>query len=366
MDARPLLLSVFDGVLDGLRGVLCGLLGLAGGVFRRSSGVLCGLLSRIDGVLAGALGVLDHLLGGLFGVRHVVSTAAAGRQRGSDNRGCHPLTHQHAAPLRSVMGCLIPMHAPLYRRDGDVFIATEYTAGPWSAAHQHAGPPSALLANAAEKVAGIQPGQIVRLAYDILGPVPVGPLTVRAEVKRPGRSVELIESVLEHEGRPVMRAGVWRIRDSQPVQAETPEPPGSPEVGRLGDRGWWPRPEDGYVDALDWRFIEGDFAEPGPATVWSRVHGDLIEGEPIAPLERLLVMADAASGISAVLDWSKWLFINVDLGIHLERPPEGEWMAMAAHTQLGTRGAALCTSQLYDRTGRVGVSTQSLMVAPRG
>jgi acyl-CoA thioesterase len=91
----------------------------------------------------------------------------------------------------------------------------------------------------------------------------------------------------------------------------------------------------------------------------------LIAGEDITPLERLLVMADAASGVSAVLDWDRWMFINVDLGVHLERPPQGEWMAMAASTQMGDQGAALCTSRLYDERGRVGVSTQSLLVGPR-
>jgi hypothetical protein len=96
------------------------------------------------------------------------------------------------------------------------------------------------------------------------------------------------------------------------------------------------------------------------------VRGPLIEGEEISPLERLLVMADAASGVSAVLDWDRWLFINVDLGIHLERPPQGEWMAMAAVTRLGDQGAALAQSDLYDSRGRVGASTQSLLVSPRG
>ena len=91
----------------------------------------------------------------------------------------------------------------------------------------------------------------------------------------------------------------------------------------------------------------------------------LVAGEETAPLERLLTMADAASGVSAALDWERWLFINVDLGINLERPPEGEWMAMEAQTRFGPHGAGLCTSVLSDRGGRVGVSTQSLLVAPR-
>ena len=91
-----------------------------------------------------------------------------------------------------------------------------------------------------------------------------------------------------------------------------------------------------------------------------------VEGEPASPLERMLVMADAASGVSHVLDWAAWMFINVDLGIHLERLPEGEWMAMNAVTRVGPAGAGLCTSVLSDQRGRVGVSTQTLRVAKQG
>jgi len=53
----------------------------------------------------------------------------------------------------------------------------------------------------------------------------------------------------------------------------------------------------------------------------------------------------------------------IGLGIHLERPPEGEWMAMDAVTRVGPAGAGLCTSVLSDERGRVGVSTQTLRVA---
>lgn len=105
--------------------------------------------------------------------------------------------------------------------------------------------------------------------------------------------------------------------------------------------------------------------EPGPATAWTRLLAAPVDGEPVTPVERLLVMADAASGISATLDWKRWLFINVDLGIHLERAPEGERMAMAARTRPGPAGAGLCQGTLYDRRGRIGLSTQSLLVASR-
>jgi hypothetical protein len=155
------------------------------------------------------------------------------------------------------------------------------------------------------------------------------------------------------------------MRAEESASSEPAPPPPGPETGGPGDFSFWGDYE-GYLDALEWRFLEGGFTEPGACTVWTRVRGDLLEGSPITPLERLLVMADAASGVSAVLDWDSWMFINVDLGVHLERPPEGEWMAMSAVTRLGDRGAALCQSELFDSRGRVGASTQSLLVAPRG
>ena len=50
-----------------------------------------------------------------------------------------------------------------YVTDGDDFVATAHTRGPWSPKHQHGGPPSALLARAIEAQA---PGFVVaRINY---------------------------------------------------------------------------------------------------------------------------------------------------------------------------------------------------------
>src|SRR3712207_9572225 len=68
-----------------------------------------------------------------------------------------------------------------------------------------------------------------------------------------------------------------------------------------------------YHRALDWRFVHGPFNAPGPAAAWTRALCTLVEGEPMTPLQHLLVMTDAASGISAVLDRQRATFANVDL-----------------------------------------------------
>ena len=87
-------------------------------------------------------------------------------------------------------------------------------AGPWSSAMQHGGPPSALLVRQAELEAGRTRDDLAayRVAVEFLGPVPVGPVEVRARVVRTGRSVVLVESELGAGGRTCLQARTWLVR----------------------------------------------------------------------------------------------------------------------------------------------------------
>ncbi|WNV75457.1 thioesterase family protein [Geodermatophilus sp. DSM 44513] len=255
----------------------------------------------------------------------------------------------------------------LYLPDGDGFRATDLTIGPWDPGLQHAGPVAALLAREAERVTAIPDGQTVRLAFDILAPVPVGPVQVTARLLRPGRRIELVEAVLTAgtADRPSMRLTAWRLRTSA-VE-------GTPEVGVPLPGPERCRPETAaffttdvaYHRALDWRFAHGSFNSPGPAAAWTRPLCTLVEGEPMTPLQHLLVMTDAASGISAVLDWTRATFANVDLTVALVRPPAGAWLGVDAATTIGPGGAGQCFADLYDATGRIGRSSHTLFVETR-
>jgi hypothetical protein len=264
------------------------------------------------------------------------------------------------------------MDAPraLYVPAGESFVATDLTIGPWDPGLQHAGPPAALLVREVERAGGIEGGQAVRLAYDILGPVPVGPVLVRASVVRPGRRIELVEAVLSGaDDRPLMRLTAWRMRARTdgvvppPVSTAHPAPTG-PEESRTEVPDFFTQ-DVAYHRALDWRFAAGSFNSPGPATAWTCPRSELVEGEPTTALEHLLVMTDAASGISAVLNWNSATFANVDLTVALHRPPRGEWLGMDATTVLGDAGAGQCFAVLFDAAGPVGRSAQSLFVEPR-
>ena len=257
----------------------------------------------------------------------------------------------------------------LYLPRDDGFEATALTIGPWDPGLQHAGPPAALLLRGAERASGIEGGQTVRLAFDIFAPVPVGPVHVRSSVVRPGRRLELVEAVLTAaDERPLMRLSAWRMRTradgaagAQPSSHPAPAPP---EDSRPEDAEWF-RQDIASHRALEWRFAAGSFNAPGPAVAWTRPCCELVAGEPMTPLQHLLVMTDAASGVSAELDWTSATFANVDLTLSLHRPPQGDWLGMDAATVLGGTGAAQCFAVLFDGEGSIGRSAASLFVEPR-
>jgi hypothetical protein len=246
----------------------------------------------------------------------------------------------------------------------DRWLATVHTTGPWDVRFQHGGPPAALLGRAIERCEPRDDLLVARTAVEILGPVPVGEVSVRARMLRPGRSVELVEAVLSADGRDAVRAAAWRIRrtDAGDVPPPQPSPPAIPAAAfAMPDAGW----VDGYLSAVEWRFAAGRFDQPGPATVWSRLRHPLVPDEELSPLQRVLAVADSGNGLSSELDLRTWHFINPELTVHLHREARGEWVCVDARTTISTGGAGLATTVLSDADGPVGVGAQSLLVAPR-
>ncbi|MFN8215391.1 MAG: thioesterase family protein [Solirubrobacterales bacterium] len=262
------------------------------------------------------------------------------------------------------------MAAAFYKAGGGEgeFVATALTRGPWDPGAQHAGPPAALLGRAIEGLAESERFQIARLTFEILRSVPIGPVAVTSRVLRPGRRVRLVEAELRAGGEPLMRAAAWQIEIAAvevPAEAlvRTPPPP-PPEAGAAGD--FFPGAADeGYHTAMELSFASGRFMEIGPATAWLRMKVPLLEGEEPSPLQRTLVAADVGNGISAALDFREFVFVNVELTVHLERIPAGEWICVDAVTLPQPTGVATAESVLFDTEGRIGRAAQSLIVSRR-
>ena len=267
--------------------------------------------------------------------------------------------------------------------EGDAYVPTELTRGPWDPDSQHAGPPAALIGREIERLDGEGERQVGRITFEILRPVPIAPLRVEASVARPGRSVELVEASLSDSEGEVIRATAWRLRSAEielPAGVSSGDGPGligtspstlrpgfaPPGVEKARPGTFPPTGQDvGYHTAMEYRFVQGDFGVPGPALVWMRMRQPLVAGEEPSPLQRVLVAADSGNGVSATLDWGRYLFINVDLTVHIHRPLAGEWVCLDSITIPEPEGIGLADTALYDGRGPIGRAAQTLLIDER-
>jgi acyl-coenzyme A thioesterase PaaI-like protein len=260
------------------------------------------------------------------------------------------------------------------RADGR-YEPTEHARGPWDPGALHGGAPAALIAAAFERIplAGTgEPGAelpIARLGFEFLRPIPFAPLELSTRVVRAGKRVQELAAELRAGDQTICRASALRVQavptdlpsGALPAQ-EAMQPPeqGKPIPFALN-------PEGGASFAttgMEMRWFSDPWAL-GPGLVWMRLRHPLLPGEPLSPLARLAATADFGNGVSAALPFDKYLFINADLTIHLQRPPQGEWIGLDARTLLHGGGTGLSESVLHDVSGPVGRAFQTLVVQPR-
>lgn len=254
----------------------------------------------------------------------------------------------------------------LFEPDGEHFVPTEMARGPWSPDALHGGPPAALLAGAIEghEASG---HEVVRLTVEIMRPVPVAPLTVDVRTVRPGKKVQLVEAIMRAGDVELCRATGLRIRRADvemPTYLAPPTaPPVFPDLGPpASQRNEWTAFHNSGVEM---RYAVGGFETMGPAAVWIRLLHPVLPGVSLSPVQRAVAAADFGNGVSATLEFERYLFINPDLTVYLHRPPVGEWICLDAVTRPETSGIGLAHSALFDRDGEIGRSLQSLLIDRR-
>ncbi len=258
---------------------------------------------------------------------------------------------------------------PLFHTDGDRYVPTELTRSPWGPDSLHGGPVAALLAGLAERHELDVPVHLARTTFEILRPVPFEPLSAAVRTVRPGKKVQLIESVLTVAATEVevCRAVTLRIRTSDVELPRSPvpdPPPPMPDTAPVGVASGAYR--SFHKDGVEMRWVQGRFEDEGPAVVWIRLPGPVVDDEPPSAVQRVMAAADFGNGVSRELPFATagggYLFINPDLTVYLHRPPVGEWICLDARTHLSAVGTGLAESALSDDHGRVGRSVQSLLV----
>jgi hypothetical protein len=190
--------------------------------------------------------------------------------------------------------------------DGDDrFVATEHSRGPWSREHQHAGPPSALLARAIERAVAGDAVIVTRLTVELVAPVPIGRLEVVTSTLRAGRTVRRLEATLGADGRVMARASALVTRTTSvafpPVKPEPRDPLPPPETGEPFRFPVFEAQAIGYQTSVDAQRVRGGFGQ-NPTAVWIRARVPLVLGEAISPLQRVMIAADSGNGVAVVLD----------------------------------------------------------------
>ena len=249
--------------------------------------------------------------------------------------------------------------------DPTTFDSTALTAGPWRSDAQHGGPPAALLARAIESIE--QPSErVARMSIELIKPVPLTPLLTNVERTQVSRRVAHASATLSADGVVVAQASALLLATADlPEPGWRPEQPvRSPDDAEPVIAPTWASGETTafHRDAVEHRFVEGDFSNPGSAIEWIRLRQPLVAGEEPSPLCRVACAADIASGISAVFGVESGVgLINADLTIALHRSLVGEWVGVDAMTEVGPDGIGLCTNRLFDAEGTIGTATQSLI-----
>ena len=164
-----------------------------------------------------------------------------------------------------------------------------------------------------------------------------------------------------------MRASVLKIRqiDGDAAELSHEEPVLLPGPDQGVEREHGTGSANAFITGMSIRTVRGAFREPGPGAAWFRAERAIIEGEATLPAMRAAMTGDFSNGLSSVVDFRRWSYINADLTISFARMPVGEWILLDAQTWLGGAGSGIAFSKLGDERGYFGRAIQSLVIEPR-
>lgn len=256
------------------------------------------------------------------------------------------------------------MTAYFERLSDTAFRATEAVQGAWNTSEQHIAPTIGLLAHLVETHRDARRDDaltLARVSYDILGVLPIDVVEVDIRVIRPGRTIELVEAMLSHAGRPAVILRAWLMQTADTSSIEGGALPVMPPLDSHAE--WhagdvWP---GAFVRSGDFRHRED---EPGRASAWVRPHLPLLPGEVVSATARALGVVDLANGMTPRVPIGAAFFPNVDLTAHLFRVPDEGWIGLDTTVTFGGDGVGITHSVLNDASGPFGTSVQSLTVRP--
>lgn len=257
----------------------------------------------------------------------------------------------------------------LYLPDGDGFVGTILTQGTWDPGSQTGAAVLALLGHCLEDVPMLAPMALARLTVDLLRPVPIGPrLTVRTDVLREGKKIQLVQLDLVADDQLLVRASALRLRVEDVADAhrllptdvdlaDRPQLPPPDQCERIGGSPSSPR----FLEGIELRRV------PGVGT-WIRLAVPVVAGSPIRPTSHLtvgldfthLVNADITDALAALT------MINPDVTAHVVRMPADGWIGMTGRTSFDpVAGRGVSLASFHDDDGPFAVASTSHLIQRR-
>lgn len=251
----------------------------------------------------------------------------------------------------------------------DVYESTVLANAGWYDEGQHGGALAALVAGHIDTVPTLVEMAVTRFTLELFRVVPLVPLRLESSIIREGKRIQVIEvRIVGPDGTELSRAHIQRIRvaevglpDGVDVHGPDFAGPEALEAPSIPHWGYGPKGKVMFHrNAIEIREVRGGYETPGPGTFWMRVVQPIVAGRETTPLQRLVVTADFCNGLSRLTLDPKWLFMNPDLTININRYPKSDWVALDAESAYSSHGRGLATGSLYDTERFLGRSIQTL------
>jgi len=233
----------------------------------------------------------------------------------------------------------------------------------------HGGAVSGLLTGELEQMAGhAGHGPAISAAVYLLRPAPATLVETRPVAVREGGRVAVYENELWANDKLQAKASMCFLR---------PVPEGS-EITGISDAILGSTPGTPLLDPADapaWKFPRQpmaesflnavDIREDTDGTIWIRATRPLFE--KATPFASAISFADFSTLLSVVATGGRpnaggWP--NADLSLHLSRLPVGPWVGIKTRSDWFPDGRGVTESEIHDVHGRIGRSTQAVVLAP--
>ena len=243
------------------------------------------------------------------------------------------------------------------------FAPTIHGEGAWSNEDYHFACLAGLITHVIEQYRLEHDGgklDLSRISFDILGRLPFKEATIEVAIKRPGRTIELVEAICSIGERPVIIARAWYLIPTDTADVFGVEFEPLPAPGACPPRDMTSVWNGGLIAQVEAR--QPRAYRPGRAAAWITSPNHLVKDEEPIAIAEFVSRIDVANGIAVREDPTHFAFPNVDLTVHFFRQPVGEWTGLDTRVSWGPHGLGLTSSTLHDVEGPVGRAEQSLTV----